>query len=35
MPNEAVIVLGLVGLVFAVFAVGLTYADLKTRAFRD
>jgi hypothetical protein len=35
MPTETVIVLVFVGLIFAIFAAGVTYADLKTREFRD
>jgi len=35
MPTEAILVLALVGVMFVVFAAGLTYADLSTRKFRD
>lgn len=35
MPTEAIVVLAFVGLFFAVFAVGLAYADVATREFRD
>lgn len=35
MPTETVIVLVLVGFIFAAFSAGLAYADLQTRGFRD
>lgn len=35
MPLESLIVLALVGAVFATFAIGLSYADWQTRKFRD
>jgi|GEM_PF-3344040 len=35
MPTEAILALTFVGLLFAVFAVGVTYADIKTREFRE
>jgi len=35
MPLESIIVIVTVVLLFAAFAVGLTYADLQTREFRD
>ncbi len=35
MPIEAVAVLVGIGLVFAVFAAGVLYADYQTREFRD
>lgn len=35
MPVERLIVLILVGTIFATFAVGLSYADWQTRKFRD
>jgi hypothetical protein len=35
MPTEFIVVLAAVGLLFAVFAVGLLYADYQTREFRD
>lgn len=34
MPIETVIVLAVVGLYFAIFMIGLAYADFKTREFR-
>ncbi len=35
MPIESVAVLAGIGLVFAVFAAGVLYADYQTREFRD
>lgn len=35
MPVETIIVLAAVAVLFTVFAVGLLYADHKTREFRD
>lgn len=35
MPAETIVVLAFVGLLFALFAVGLGYADFQTRKFRD
>jgi hypothetical protein len=35
MSYETIVVLVAIGLVFLAFAAGLTYADLRTREFRD
>lgn len=35
MPIESYAILAFVGLIFATFAIGLLYADLKTREFRE
>lgn len=35
MPFESVVVIVAVVCLFAAFALGLTYADLQTRQFRD
>ena len=35
MPTETIAVLAFVGLIFALFAVGVVYADVQPRKFRD
>ncbi len=35
MPTETVLVLTLVGFIFAAFSVGVAYADFRTREFRE
>lgn len=35
MPTETLLVLALVGFIFAAFSAGVAYADLRTREFRE